>query len=294
LIANHFLVSGLLDDEGRLAFVDALEKARRLVRSLWAEAITVILAYSAMGTLLFTEPSVAVTQMWQEAVDGHGFSPAGWWLYGVSVPLLLVLLLGWLWRIMIWTLFLKKVATLDLKLVAAHPDQAGGLGFLTQSVRAFSIVAMAIGTMTAVRFALEHRKGLATPMTDSLLAGGSAALACFLFIGPLVAFTPLLMRSWREGAMHYGALATELGIQFEREWPVDRVSPERPMLDKPDFSAATDLYQVVANVYAMRFLPVDFRSLVILIGATLAPFVPAMFLSMPAATVVEVLKGLLF
>jgi hypothetical protein len=294
LIASHFLESGLLDDAGCAAFTKALEKSRRLVRSLWAEAITVVIAYATMGGLLFAGPTAAINQQWQLSSDGHGFSPAGWWLYGVSVPLLLVLLLGWLWRILIWTLFLKKIASFDLKLVAAHPDQAAGLGFLTQSVRAFAVVGMALGTMTAVRFAIQHQKGVATPMTDSLLAGGTVALVCVLFIGPLLAFSAPMIRAWRSGAMHYGALATEIGIQFEKEWPAGGVPPDKAMLDRPDFSATTDLYSVVANVYAMRFVPVDFRSLVILLAATLAPFVPAMFLSMPAATVVETLKGLLF
>ncbi|MFD2430388.1 hypothetical protein ACFSUK_24470 [Sphingobium scionense] len=49
----------------------------------------------------------------------------------------------------------------------------------------------------------------------------------------------------------------------------------------------------MSNVYAMRFLPVDLRSLLILIAATLAPFLVAMFLSMPTAMVLQELKGMM-
>ena len=86
-------------------------------------------------------------------------------------------------------------------------------------------------------------------------------------------------------------MAGEMGVQFERSW---FSGDERPMLSEPDFSAAIDLYQVVSNVYSMRFIPVDPRSLLMLAAATLAPFVPAMFLSMPAQMVIGELKALLF
>ena len=57
-------------------------------------------------------------------------SPAGWWNTLVSVPVLLVLLLGWLWRLILWTRFLWLMSRLDLRLIPAHPDGSAGLKFI--------------------------------------------------------------------------------------------------------------------------------------------------------------------
>ncbi|WP_312162620.1 hypothetical protein [Phenylobacterium sp.] len=292
VIARHFQGSGLLgeDDEARAA--QALEATRRRVHSLWAEAAVLIAVYGQVAALFLTEPAILRQAQWQVAADGAGLSAAGWWHAMVSVPLLLALLLGWAWRIGNWAWFLRSVARLDLRLIAAHPDQSGGLGFLAQSVRAFSIVGMGLGAIVAGRFAYVHRHDLATPYTDPMLMAGIVVLVLAFAVGPLLFFMRPLMQAWRQGALRYGVLATDMGVQFERNW--FRGAPGRPMLSEPDFSAATDLYQVVSNVYGMRFVPVDPRSLVMLVAATLAPFVPAMFLSMPAQVVIDELKALLF
>jgi len=65
-------------------------------------------------------------------------------------------------------------------------------------------------------------------------------------------------------------------------------------LTAPDFSATTDLYQVVSNVYEMRFVPVDLTSVTLLIGAMLLPFVPVLPLAMPIGEIMQGVKSLLF
>lgn len=292
LIARHFQGSGLLSEEDEARAASALDAARRRVHSLWAEAAVLIAVYAQVATMFVTEPAILGQARWQVMADGAGLSPAGWWHAVVSIPLLLALLLGWLWRIANWAWFLRSVARLDLRLIAAHPDQSGGLGFLAQSVRAFSIVGAGLGAMVAGRLAYVHRHDLAVPFTDAVLMGGVTVLMLALAVGPLLFFMRPLMQAWRQGALRYGMLATDMGIQFERSW--FRGRHDRPMLSEPDFSATTDLYQVVSNAYGMRFVPVEPRSLLMLVGATLAPFVPAMFLSMPADVVIDELKALLF
>lgn len=292
VIARHFQGSGLLDEADEARAAKALAAAQRRIHSLWAEAAVLLVVYAQVATVVLTEPAMLRQAQWQVAADGTSLSPAGWWHAVISIPLLLALLLGWAWRIGNWAWFLRDIAKLDLRLVAAHPDQCGGLGFLAQSVRAFSIVGMGLGAIVAGRFAYVHRHGLATPFTDPMLIVGVAALILIIAVGPLLFFTKPLMQAWRQGALLYGVLATHMGAQFEQTWfsgPRDR-----QMLSEPDFSATTDLYQVVSNVYGMRFIPVEPRSLIMLVVATLSPFVPAMFLSMPAQVVIGELKALLF
>jgi hypothetical protein len=78
------------------------------------------------------------------------------------------------------------------------------------------------------------------------------------------------MNAWRRGAFEYGALAVRLGSSFEDIWLAKDQQDPRAALEKPDFLATTDLYSIVANVYAMRFVPVDLQSLLMVVGAVLA------------------------
>lgn len=293
-IAHHFLVSGLLDADGQLRLTAALEAARRRVRSLWAEALVFLTTYLLAFLALATEGEALRQSAWQTDASGVALSAAGWWHAMVSMPLLVVLLLGWAWRIANWAWFLRQVSRLDLHLIASHPDQAGGLGFLAQSVRAFAPVGFGLGAIVAGRFAYVYMHGLANPFTNGLLLGGAVGIVLLLAVGPVAVFAVPLARAWRKGGMSYGRLANEIGLQLESAWLTSPGRVAKPMLSEPDFSATTDLYQVVANVNSMRFLPVDPRSILILIGFTLAPFVPAALISMPASLILAEVKALLF
>ena len=48
----------------------------------------------------------------------------------MSIPIFQFLTLRWLYRLLLWFLFLWRVSRLDLRLAPSHPDRAGGLGFL--------------------------------------------------------------------------------------------------------------------------------------------------------------------
>jgi len=74
-------------------------------------------------------------------------SPGGWWASFVSLPLLLVLLLGWLWRICVRTRFLWLMNRLPLQLHPAPPDHAGGLGFLGSCLEGFIPIGFTVGVI---------------------------------------------------------------------------------------------------------------------------------------------------
>ena len=59
------------------------------------------------------------------------------------------------------------------------------------------------------------------------------------------------------------------------------------------FSATTDLYQVVSNVYQMRFVPVDRNTLLLLAVIMLLPFAPLVLMAFPASVILDSLKSLL-
>jgi hypothetical protein len=102
-----------------------------------------------------------------------------------------------------------------------------------------------------------------------------------------------MRRRWACSAGSYGALAVWVGEEFESKW-LNRGNVDRAALEKPDFSATADLYSVVSNVFAIRFVPVDLKSLIALTVALLLPFVPVLLLAIPINTILQSLQKLLF
>lgn len=289
-IVNHFLETGMVQDKDRPRFDGAVNSTLRLRDSIFAEVLAVLLAYGCVAMLHL---SISRDELpdWYSATQ-TGYAWAGWWHGLVSNPLLIVLLLGWIWRMFLWTRLLALIANLDLRLVPAHPDRAAGLKFVGYSLRAFSILGMVLGTLVAGTIAngVVH-EGMQLSGYAYAIAG-VASFSVIVFCGPMLFFARALLREWRRGIFHYGALADSFGREFEHKWFGGRKIDETA-LDAQDFSAATDLYQVVGNVYDMRVLPMDLKSVVLLILATLLPFLPVVLLALPMETIFSALADVL-
>jgi hypothetical protein len=134
--------------------------------------------------------------------------------------------------------------------------------------------------------------GGALPTPHFLANVGLLVTIMLLFVAPLALFMPTLLHVWRHGTFAYDALADEVGQAFEEKWLHKSVN--KSALEKPDFSATTDLYGVVANVHAIRFLPIDLKDLIPLAAAMVLPFVPVVLLAFPLADIWKYTKSLLF
>jgi hypothetical protein len=293
-IVRHFTDAGLITDKDRGTYDAAVASTRALLNSSAAEIVVIALAYLLMSAAVF---SLSFDQfpVWHKTGGlAPAFSPAGWWHVLVSLPLLLTLLLGWAWRFALWAHLLWQIARIDLRLLASHPDGAAGLAVLGYSLRAFSLIAMALATIVAGRSAHIVLVDGALPREHTIFSAGLLVAVGTLFAAPLFFFTPMLMRALQRGSFEYGALATRVGAAFEERW----LGPDRPAdksaLEKPDFSATIDLYAIVANVYALRLVPIDLKSIAMLGVALLLPFVPIVFLALPMDEILAGLKGLLF
>lgn len=259
--------------------VPAYEKAVRSIlwlRDWWlVEAAAVVLAYVLAVTLVNMVPPTFLPD-WHRG-DGTlplGRSPASWWHALVTLPMLLVLLLGWLWRLFLWTRYLWLVSRLKLRLVASHPEGAAGLMFVGDSLGAFSILGVAIGALVAAT-ELAHVWAGAPVGPEQLgkVAAGTIVAVVLVFAAPLLVFSAPLLRCWKEGRIAYGALAQRMGEAMEDKWmrqpPTDEAAEP---LSSADFSAATDYFQLVSNVHTMRPIPIELRNVLPLAVATALPF----------------------
>jgi hypothetical protein len=80
---------------------------------------------------------------------------AGLWYHCIAVPILQFFMFRWLWRLFIWTLFLRDLSRLDLDLVATHPDRAAGLGFLGGAHLTLAIFPFAFSCVLSAQVAFQ-------------------------------------------------------------------------------------------------------------------------------------------
>lgn len=292
-IVHHFVKAGVIEKDDKPSFDALVASSRSLINGTFAEVVAFIVAYSVIFILVQRLPGLGMRPWFLTAENSTTMSLAGWWYSFVSLPLLLILNFVWLWRIVLWSRFLIRVAAMKLRLIAAHPDRASGLKFLNSSLVAFMPLAFTFGVIAAGASANQLLYNKATIDTVQMLAGGLIAVVLILFVGPLLVFVFKLHAKKVEGIYDYGALADDVGRQFERKWLTNYDEFRDGALEAPDFSATTDLYQVVANVHDMKVFPFELRAVVSLIVAALLPFVPVVLLMIPVKLIVTELARLL-
>jgi hypothetical protein len=286
-VARHFLDAGLIAEPDRARFDDAVSSTRRLLGSELAEMIVAILAYGLVITLMINVlPDELPSWYWLKS-GYQGLSLAGWWNVLVSVPLFILLFFGWLWRVFLWARFLWLMSRLDLRLIPSHPDHAGGLMFIGDSLRAFWLVSFALGAIVAGQVANRITLYGESLATFKHIAIGLVVFDLILFVGPLTLFIGKLRETKRRGDFEYGAMAGEVGRQFERDCLKRERGADEEAPNAEDFSSAANIYGIVANVYGMKDLPFGLRSLGLLVAVALLPFVPVALMVMPLNVIIK-------
>ena len=295
-IVKHFAETGLIIESDKARFETAVSSTRRLLNSTIRDVVILVLVYGAVAAVAYYSSTDALPEWRRPGLSGVPWrSLPGWWNTLVSLPLFLIILLGWLWRIALWARFLFLMCRLDLRLVPGHPDGAGGLRFVVLSVRAFRLVSFALGAIVAGSLMnRQMQQGLELAELRNLVIGLIVVLL-LLIAGPLTMFLRKLRQTKMQGFFEYGGLARALGIQFEEKWlrPPNKV--DWTALGVQDFSATTDLYSVAHNAYAIKELPFGVKDLIgpILISAML-PFLPLALMAVPLDEVFRRVVQMLF
>lgn len=293
-IANHFYEGGFIVGADTARFEAAVSSTRRLLNSTIGEVVTVLLGYLVVVALVLYVP-IEIVPAWhsRESATGLRLTPAGWWHAIVSVPLLLIVFFGWLWRLILWARFLFLMSRLNLHLIPGHPDRAGGLKFVSSSLRGFRLISFALGSIVAGPIANGEVHRGKQPLDFKTLVIGLLVFLLVLFAAPLTIFLKKLREAKKFGVFEYGALAGAVGAQFEAKWLQQKISATS--LEAPDFSATTDLYSVTANAYAMREVPFTIKDLIgPIVIAAMVPLIPVALLAMPMRVIVQGLAKLLF
>jgi hypothetical protein len=223
-------------------------------------------------------------------VEPHRLGPKVWYALA-ALPVFQFLVYRTLWRWVLWTLLLWRLSRLPLRLVATHPDLAGGLEFLSLPSVGFSWIAAGLSATQAGVWANQVISGAAKATSFKVEAVALAAAAVALALGPLFFFTGHLWRCRFVGLRQYGNLATDYVRRFQQRW-IEQ--PERhELLGSADIQSLADLrgsYEIVAR---MRPLPFSPLYLIPIAGAALLPMIPLALLEIPFSQLLAKLAGAL-
>jgi hypothetical protein len=274
-LVRRFVERRIVESEDLLRFTIAVNSALRARNSVAVEVTLLVLVYT-LGLWIWRSQVALGAATWYSMPEAThlNLTLAGYWYMLVSVPIFQFILLRWYMRLVLWFRLLWQISRLNLHLTAAHPDRAGGIGFLGKSSYAFAPILFAQGALLAGlianRVLYEGRSLISFKMEAAGLIG---ALVLFI-LGPLVMFTPLLDRTRRKGSAEYGLLANRYVFGFEEKWIRSGAPEMSELLGTGDIQSLADLGNSYAIVGEMRLVPFGLYDIARLAAATAAPLLP--------------------
>jgi len=257
-------------------FDKALAKLSYLINAKWIQVILVLLAILVSWVLqadyvdMWTERGVT---SWALQLEGDKVDEtlAGQWFLLVSSPLVSFLLYRWMWRFIVWSMLLFIVSRMKLDLYASHTDLSGGLGIIGYGQSLFVILFVVMGSLISADLAsnILYEGEELVDVKLVVLVFISASIA--VISAPLFFFANKLIRLKRRALADYGALQQQISRDFHHHW-VDNKAQE--LVDSMQPSAMADysaVYEIASN---MRVVPVNPRTIIVLAGVLLVPFLP--------------------
>jgi hypothetical protein len=294
LVAHHFETSAVPESE-KPRFQSFWRSYRTVKDSVAVRWMLLVVTY-ALAVWLgdFLNPEGAEFMTWWKGGGGFRvFSPAGTWALFVSYPILGYFTLLWIWRQIIWARFLRATTLLDLRLIAAHPDHLGGLGFLEASLLGqlpFSFC-LGVGLAGAIANRVFHEGQKV--FAYRFLAPVLIAVALLITVAPYFLFTPTLIQMRRRGMLKYGALARAVGEQFEQKWLDREDGLNEEVLRTSDFASTRNLFGVVDYIDDIRVVPVAAINVYLFVIAALIPCIPVVIAAIPFNVLMKLVMKLL-
>jgi hypothetical protein len=283
VIVGQLLDRGIIAPAVRPRFDAIVASTRRLRNSVTAE-IVLIVAAATVGYWIWRSAMSLHVDTWYVTLGPGGaerLTVAGWWYAFVSLTLFRFVLVRWYYRLVIWYVFLWRVVRLPLQLNPLHPDRAGGLGFLGNSVFAFLplLLAHTAGLAGVIAGRIFH-EGAKLPELQLELVG-TVALVIVMVLLPLTFFVFPLGRAKREGAREYGLLGMQYVDEFRAKWLGPRRPSGEPLVGTADVQSLADLAGAHDVLREMRMLPFGKQTLLGLAIVTALPYLPLALTMVP-------------
>jgi hypothetical protein len=294
-ILRQFREGQLIAQEAIPAWEAARASAHRLHASVAAEIVMLALVYG-VGILTWQHYATLDVNTWYATplADSKSFKLAGIWYSFVSLPIVQFLFLRWYYRLLIWARLLWQVSRLDLKLLPAHPDRCGGLGFLVLAGSAFAMLAAAHGAIAAGPIASRiFFAGAELTQFADVIGAVVIFMLCVVF-GPILFFGSRLFATRQAGLLKYGILAIRYNRDFDAKW-LDGAPPpaDETLLGSADIQSLADLANSYGVVRSMRLTPITPIAVLQLVAATLTPILPLLLTMYSPEQLIEQLGNIL-
>jgi hypothetical protein len=100
---SYLRSSGIVRPEDHNTFEAHVASTARGLQSIWAEVFALLLTYLIVFAFFIAVfPAMDVPKWHIHQQQSGVYSAAGYWHLLVSMPLLILLLLGWVWRHLMW------------------------------------------------------------------------------------------------------------------------------------------------------------------------------------------------
>jgi hypothetical protein len=285
---SQFIDRGIIAPEDRPRF-DAIIASVMRLRNSAAIEITIIILSLTVGYWIWREQMTLHVDTWY-AGDGR-LTVAGWWYAFISLNLFRFVLLRWYFRVIIWYVFLWRVARLPLRLNPLHPDRAGGLGFIGNSVFAFTPVLLAhTVVLSGVIGGRIWHDSMKLPAFQMEIAAAVVLLMVVVLL-PLTFFIPKLALAKREAMRQYGLLAMQYVDGFRDKWLRGRHPEGEPLVGNADIQSLADLAGGHDVLREMRMLPFGRQTIVTLAVVIALPYLPLTLTMIPFKDLVTMLIG---
>jgi hypothetical protein len=178
-------------------------------------------------------------------------------------------------------------------LVPTHPDRAGGLGFLSNTVYAFVPLLVAHGAMLAGLIG-----GRIFHLGASLLDFKLEIIVLIIFLlclvqGPLLVFAFQLAHAKRTGSREFGRLAERYARAFDAKWVHGGAPADEPLLGSADIQSLADLGNANQVVRTMGITLISLRAILQSMAVIIAPIVPLALTMLPMEELLTRLFGIL-
>jgi len=280
---RQFVDRGIVAAADRARFDAIIASVMRLRNSAPIE-IALAMAAITFGYWVWRERMAMQIGSWYVEIDAAGggnLTAAGWWYAFVSLNLFRFVLLRWYFRLLVWYVFLWRVSRLPLRLNPLHPDRAGGLGFIGNSV--FAFIPLLVAQTAVLAGVIGNRilhEGAALPAFYMEIAS-AVALLMALVLAPLPFFVFQLARAKREGTREYGLLAMRYADAFRDKWLGGQHPAGEPLIGSADIQSLADLAGAHDVLREMRVLPFSMQTIVRLAIVVALPYLPLVLAMIP-------------
>jgi hypothetical protein len=279
LCVDQFFTTPLLAPGSIDAANSVVSEALRRRDSSVAEVLCLLISIAA-SSLVFSNMSGQTMSSWALTITGASvtISAAAWWSIIVSNTMFWFLLTRAVWRHIIWGSLLARLASLDLRLVATHPDTHGGLGFVGAYPNAYVTFTIATSCVFAAMLARQILHEVVTVASFGVLMGVWLVVVYLFFGIPLALFAVTLSELKAKTLRAASRQATEFQRLVERDTlgrniSCDDLTPPGDVADPMKFyEAVGKLSPLIIN--RSTLLPVTVVALLPLlaVGATQLPF----------------------